>query len=209
MHPQSFSMSAGFEPVRLRGLYRTGRNVTQQTFDRLLAWLHPDREEAGRTYEQMRRNLIKVFTCRGCRCPEEMTDETIDRVTGKVEQIIGSYQGDPALYFYGVARNVLREYNKVQVLHGTLPPAEDPDSLRPELDCLEECMEHLLPKNRELLVDYYQEDKQAKIDHRKELASRLGLDVNALRIRVHRIRSVLGDCTAACLQRHKLQQGSR
>ncbi len=205
MLTQPFPLSAGFEPVRLRGFYRTGQNVTPQAFDRLLGWLHPDREEGARTYEQIRRKLIKVFTSRGCRCPEELADETIDRVTGKVEQILGDYQGDPALYFYGVARNVLREYNKVRTLRQTpLAPAES-DSVQPELDCLEECMEHLLPRNRELLVEYYQEDKQAKIDHRKELASRHGIDMNALRIRMHRIRSVLGDCTTACLERHKTQ----
>lgn len=65
-------------------------------------------------------------------------------------------------------------------------------------------MEKMLPKNRDLLVEYYQEDKQAKIDHRKELAGRYGLDMNALRIRVHRIRSVVGECTTACLQRRRI-----
>jgi DNA-directed RNA polymerase specialized sigma24 family protein len=203
MSTQALTLSPGFELVRPRALSHARREITKQDLDRLLAWLHPGREEAGRAYEQIRRKLITVFASRGCDCPEELTDETMDRVIGKVERIAGSYEGDPALYFYGVARNVWREYLKVRRMP-TTPPPDPPDSLRPELDCLDECMEKLLPKNRELLVEYYHEDKQAKIDHRKELAGRHGLDMNALRIRVHRIRSVVGECTTTCLNRRSI-----
>ena len=79
------------------------------------------------------------------------------------------------------------------------------DSIQPELDCLEVCLERLLPKNQALLVEYYQEDGRAKIEHRKAIASRHGIEMNGLRIRVHRIRSVVSECTTACLQNRKIQ----
>jgi DNA-directed RNA polymerase specialized sigma24 family protein len=200
MSAQSHAIPTGFEQVRLRAVSRANREVAPEAFDRLLEWLHPDKEKAGPTYEQIRRKLIKVFTSRCCDCPEELADETIDRVAAKVDQVAGGYQGDPALYFYGVARNVCREYRKVKKLPERLPLPPEPEPIRPELDCLEECMEHLLPKNRELILDYYQGDRRSKIAHRKELASRYHLDMNALRIRIYRIRSVLSECTASCLQ---------
>ncbi len=205
MPAQFFASSAGFEPIRPRALSHASREITPEAFERLLEWLHRDRNEAGRIYEQIRRRLIKVFTSRCCDCPEELADETIDRVVRKVEQVTRGYQGDPVLYFYGVARNVFREYHRIKRLAQLPTPLEQSDSPRPELDCLDDCMGHLPPKNRELLVDYYQEDRQAKIDHRKEIARRNGLDMNALRIRVYRIRSFLGECTVACLQRQKIQ----
>jgi DNA-directed RNA polymerase specialized sigma24 family protein len=174
------------------------RAVTPEAFGRLLEWLHEDREEAGRVYETIRRKLIRVFACRGCDFPEELADETIDRVAEKSREVADNYRGDPALYFYGVARNVCREYRKTRKVRRLSPP--EPAAESRELDCLEACMRHLTQNNREMLLEYYQEDGRAKIEHRRLLADRYGLDMNALRIRLHRIRSAVGECTAACLQ---------
>ena len=44
--------------------------LTPELFEQLLDWLNPDREQAGRDYEALRRRLIKLFTCRGCSDPE-------------------------------------------------------------------------------------------------------------------------------------------
>ena len=43
------------------------------------------------------------------------------------------------------------------------------------LSCLEVCLEGLPAESRELIVDYYRDDKRDRIDRRKELADRLGL----------------------------------
>ena len=57
-----------------------------------------------------------------------------------------------------------------------------------------------LPKGqRQLVLDYYREDKRAKIDYRKELASKLGIALNALRIRAFRIRAELQVCMEQCM----------
>ena len=60
----------------------------------------------------------------------------------------------------------------------------------------------ILPKSRfGLAVTEFvdKEDKHAKIVHRKELAGRLGIAVNALRIKAHRIRVSLQVCVENCL----------
>ena len=61
-------------------------DLSQEAFDRLLAWLNPNRALAGEKYEEIRRRLIKIFTCRGCTCPEVLADETINRVARKVKK---------------------------------------------------------------------------------------------------------------------------
>jgi DNA-directed RNA polymerase specialized sigma24 family protein len=175
--------------------------LTQESFDALLDWLDPQREKAGQKYEDIRRRLIKIFTCRGCSEPEDLADETINRVTNKLKEIEAGFTGDRARYFYGVANKVHLEYlrRKPDV---TLPlPVANSDEVEREFKCLETCIDRLTPDNRELVLQYYQEDKKAKIDHRKMLAEHLGIAVNALRIRACRIRATLLECVQNCLER--------
>jgi DNA-directed RNA polymerase specialized sigma24 family protein len=174
--------------------------VTQVAFDSLLAWLDPDREQAGKKYEHIRCRLIKIFTCRGRPDADELADETINRVTLKAPHIAQDYVGDPALYFYGVAQKVFLESVRKQPPAVTPPPVEKSEAVEQEYECLERCMERLPPGNRELVLEYYREEKRAKIEHRRRLAERLGIAQNALRIRAHRIRATLQQCVQGCLE---------
>jgi RNA polymerase sigma factor (sigma-70 family) len=185
--------------------------ITQQAFDELLNWLDADRDSAGSKYEKIRVRLIKIFACRGCCEADDLADETINRVTAKLGEIAESYSGDPALYFYGVAQKVHLEYlrKKPPVQESaqagrepggqTAWPAQPVEDVEQEYACLEKCMDRLPPENRRLVLEYYQEEKRAKIDHRKMLADQLGIAVNALRIRAHRIRLQLQQCVESCL----------
>jgi DNA-directed RNA polymerase specialized sigma24 family protein len=174
--------------------------VTQESFERMLSWLDPDREQAGEKYEVIRRQLIKIFVCRGSAVPEELADTTINRVISKAPVIADSYVGNPALYFYGVAKLVHLEYlrKKPEPMH--LPP---PDTSEQESDraheCLDHCMDGLPPRNRELILEYYSEEKQAKIDSRKSQAEKLGIEPKVLRLRATRIRASLQECLSHCL----------
>jgi RNA polymerase sigma factor (sigma-70 family) len=174
-------------------------------FDELLGWLHPDdRNKAGRKYEEIRRRLIRIFIYRGCTLAEDLADETINRVAKKVPEIRAKYNpsDDPALYFYGVARNIYREYLKRRPDPPPPPPptVAEEDDLTPEYDCLEKCLEHLTPQNRQLMLEYYQEEEGAKIERRKRLAGSFGMALNALRIRTHRIRAELKKCVLECMK---------
>jgi RNA polymerase sigma factor (sigma-70 family) len=182
-------------------------NLTAGSFDLLLEWLDSDRSEAGKKYEEIRRRLIKVFTCRGCYEADDLADETINRVTAKLSDIVESYSGDPALYFYGVAQKVHLEfmrkkaafYESTEALEN-LPVVEEKIEVEEEYQCLERCMGQLPSESRRLVLEYYENEKRAKIDHRKKLAEQLGIAVNALRIRAHRIRSQLQQCVQNCLR---------
>jgi DNA-directed RNA polymerase specialized sigma24 family protein len=173
--------------------------LTQEAFDALLAWLDPEREAAGRKYEEIRLRLIKLFTCRGCSEPEDLADETINRVSKKLKDIQSNYAGDPARYFYGVANKVHLEY--IRRRPPVVPPvtSEASEDVEKEYECLERCIQTLTNENRILVLQYYQLEKRAKIDHRKQLATQLGIAVNALRIRACRIRSALQKCVQNCI----------
>jgi len=177
--------------------------LDQESFNKLLDWLGPDRERAGQRYEEIRCNLIRVFARRGCPIAEELSDETIDRVTRKVLEIADSYVGDPCLYFYGVAHNVYLEYVKKRPDPLPQPQPDPSDEKECRLSCLDHCMERLDPDSREIILEYYQDEKRAKIDHRKELALRLGITLNTLRMRVHRIKLILQQCVVGCLAQNQ------
>jgi DNA-directed RNA polymerase specialized sigma24 family protein len=183
---------------------RKNWSLTQESFDRLLGWLGDGRDEAGRSYESIRRSLIKIFTCRGCREPEELADETINRVVEKLPDIEATYTGERALYFYGVANNVHLEYLRRKPAPAPPPPrpepsADDDDEGEREYECLLRCIGVLTPASRELVLQYYEEEKGAKVSNRRRMAERLGIALNALRIRAHRIRLSLQKCVEQCV----------
>lgn len=183
--------------------------LTGEALDSLLTWLGPDREQAGRMYEHIRKSLIKIFAWRGCADAEDLADETINRVARKVPEIASTYEGNPALYFYGVGRRLFLEYQKQQLRRAPQEPdAESHASVVEEAsagelerrhECLEQCLQKLSESNRELVREYYQRDLQTRGDSRSELARRLGVSATALRVRAHRLRAALLDCIRDCL----------
>ena len=185
---------------------RKGWDLNQEAFDELLAWLNPDRESAARKYEDIRERLIRIFLHRGCPSAEDLADKTINKVARKVHEIKVYYVGDPALYFCGVARNVYAEYSKVPVELPVIPeilaapPPEDLDESEAQHKCLERCLQRMAPADQELLLDYYCEERGAKIEQHKEMAQRRGMTVNALRIMIFRLRAHFKKCMQNCLK---------
>src|SRR5918912_468429 len=96
--------------------------LTQEAFDRLLAWLDPDQARAGQKYEEIRRSLVKFFEFRGCLTPDEQADETIDRVARRISEGVEVLTDNQFLYFYGVALRVLQEYQRKQAAQPQPPP---------------------------------------------------------------------------------------
>lgn len=181
------------------------RTLTQEDFNGLLGWLHPDRERAGEIYEEIRAVLVRGFRAQGCPVPEELTDETINRVAIKLPEFVETYVGDPVRYFRRVAHYVHLEYLRGARTAAPLPdefePRADAEDVEPEYECLEECIGKLPPRSRELVLQYYQGEKRLKIELRKELAARLNTQLPQLRLQAHRIRTALKSCIVDCLRR--------
>jgi DNA-directed RNA polymerase specialized sigma24 family protein len=179
--------------------------LTQQAFDRFLACIDADRERAGQKYETLRCKLVKFFEWRACAVAAvDLTDETLNRVACRISQ--GEIVRDISNYAYGVARMIylekMKELKREEAARENVPTETDPEDPRAteRLECFENCLQKLSDENRKLIVAYYQEQRRAKIKLRKELAERLGIQLNALRIRAHRIRTKLEDCVMNCLQ---------
>jgi RNA polymerase sigma factor (sigma-70 family) len=186
--------------------------LTQEDFDTLLDWLSPDRERAGQKYEEIRGSLVKIFSWRGYHDAEDLADEVMNRVVSKVKDLSAYYVGDPALYFYGVAKKILlecgrREEHQPLMTHMSMASdsasVDETDEGVRLRECLQKCLQKLSSGDRDLILSYYQKSKQKKIDYRKSLAEELGIDTNALRVRVYRIRAGLKSCIKNCVKSHR------
>jgi len=180
--------------------------LTQAAFDRLLACLDTDRDAAGRKYVEVRSNLMRFFEWRGCAFPEDHADETINRVARRVSE--GEEIRNPAGYFLGVGRLVLlevyKEREKQQLALSEFAYTSDEhqqlDDVEPRAECLKRCLEGHTPENRELILQYYQGEKAAKIENRRKLSARLKTPLNTLRMRALRLRERLLICVTDCLK---------
>lgn len=179
----------------------------QESFNSLLGWLDPVRDKAAEKYEKIRGMLIKLFSSHGVVNAEDLADETIDRVTRKLPEIMKDYVGDPARYFYTVARRVSLESQKQQTrataYEALIAGTQASDDAEPTYECLRKCLEQLSVDNRELLLQYFSVEKRKKIDSHKELAQSLGIPLNALRIRAHRLKASIRKCVTSCLEQAK------
>lgn len=177
--------------------------ITTEQFEALLDWLDPDRELAGRKYEAIRAGLLRVFVSQGLNDAEDLADEVINRVTLRLPDIKDNYHGDPARYFYGVARNILKEVirrKEIAIEVTTVTFFVDP-IISTELECLESCLQVLQPEKSDFILDYYLYEGHDKVEHHKRMAAALGISHNALRGRAFQIRGGLEECVKQCVQR--------
>jgi RNA polymerase sigma factor (sigma-70 family) len=180
--------------------------LTKAAFDKLLANLGDEPELAAERYEELRRMLVKFFEWRATSFPEECADETLNRVARKIDEglIIQNISG----YCYGIARLVFLEWAKspdrkgVSLDEMTPVPAALDRAVEEDLEfeCFEECLRTLPTDSREVIVQYYGEEKRAMIDSRRQLAESLGIPLNALRSRAQRTRQRLEECITECLK---------
>jgi DNA-directed RNA polymerase specialized sigma24 family protein len=193
-------------------------SITQLAFTRLLAWLDDGVHSNGERYLEMRRRLVSYFDRRNRPAAEELADETLNRVARTLAQTGAIATKPPARYCYVVAKFVLLEDVRRERRHVPLDETWHVDGARPtprivpdsgvmlkeqRLDCLDRCLQELKPEQRDLIVEYYADDRRQKIERRRDLATRLGITMNALGIRAFRIRDGLMACVESCRQRRR------
>lgn len=196
---------------------KTRRELTPESFAQLLFALHPERAMAAERYEHVRQALLVFFTFRGAVDPPQLTDETINRVARRLAEGKEIFTENPLSYFYGVARNVWRETVAhpvtTQSLDDFLPPdkhhipdphelltqAQEQRAFEQRLTCLERCLQTLPPKDRDLMLAYYQGTGSTKIENRQDLAAQYGISLKTLRNKTSRLRCELAVCVRNCL----------
>jgi DNA-directed RNA polymerase specialized sigma24 family protein len=182
---------------------------------RLLDWLDEGTRSDGRRYLEMRRRLVAYFERKNCPTPDELADETLNRVARRLEEEGAIETDTPARYCYIVARFVfmerLRETQKEGALANDLrrrsradisgaTEADDERELKERrLNCLDQCLNRLEAASREIIARYYVGEARLKIEQRRALAEELGVTANALSIRACRIRDKLESCVRECV----------
>ena len=177
------------------------RQPTPEEFERLLAWLGSDSDEAGRKFNTIHARLVKVFASRGCVDAESLADEVCNRIAVRIDTIKTSYS-DPLPCFLGFVENVYREDRRdQQKLLNLKEPVRPrpPEELEREDECLKRCLGTLNQPEREIFVRYFQDERRTRINNRKKLATELVLTANALRIRAHHLRKEIHHCMVECL----------
>jgi DNA-directed RNA polymerase specialized sigma24 family protein len=161
-----------------------------------------NREAAGQKYELIRTGLIRIFVSNGFSDAEDLTDEVINRVMKRLPEVRPGYVGEPARFFHGFARNVVREARRrprntdtdtMPVIEITITHESD------EYECLIKCLKFLPAEKKELILDYYLYKGQDKIEHHKRMAIELGITDVALRGRAHQLRTSLEKCIKNCV----------
>jgi DNA-directed RNA polymerase specialized sigma24 family protein len=176
-----------------------------QPFEQLLSALHPDRERAGAQYRALHLQLVAFFDWRCSRRADEQADEVIDRVIRRIAE--GERIANLQTYALGVARLLLHEERKhavrEQAFHAQLVTLgkdfEEPEAPDDEQRTrFERCLDALSQDNRAIILAYYTGEGGTKIETRRRLAAEMGMDLNALRVRAHRIRARLEQCVSNC-----------
>ncbi len=181
--------------------------LNEAAWTKLLARLDSDAARAGELYETLRESLVKFLDWRGAHAPEDLVDETFNRVARKLDE--GETIQDLPAYCHGVARLVFlqsleRPEQRHVALEAALPlaaPLPEPETTDARRECLTHCLRELPAESRQLITTYYQNERRQKIDQRAALAERLGIPLNALRSRAQRIRDKLEQCVRRCSQR--------
>lgn len=181
---------------------------TPEALTKLLAAFSPDREEAWKNYELGRQKLIRYFERRSVMDAEHYADVVLDRAMRRIDEgtkidNLMPYLMTIASYVYlEIIHDQERARESIKNLRTSIPPVSiAPKEEGPSWRCFDECLDGMPAMKRDLIVEYYQEEAHAKIELHKQMAERLGIPLNALRIRVHRIRAELENCMRSCLDR--------
>jgi len=193
-------------------IWRTGFTVAQRLHpDHLAALLDrlgPDRDLAGERYVDLARRLRIIFLYRHCPDVDELVDETLDRAGRRLLELGDRFEGsDPARYVFGVAWNVARESFRRRSPEPLSegrdipdPGSDDPDESKELRDaCLDRCLARLPADDRRLALAYYEGEGGRRVRRRAELARELGVTLNALRLKLHRLTRQLRQCVFDCV----------
>ena len=173
---------------------------SEEAFNKLLAWLDPDSTKAAEKYQRIQFRLIKIFAAKGHVDPESLADETLNAVCLKIDWLLTNYSGNPALFFFGVAKKIHLEQIPKNIPQIPSPP--DNSEIEAGCLCLEKCLKTAVNADEGNWVLRYHEGRgQQRIQNRKLLADELGISINALRIRVFHIQARLRPCIEDCLEK--------
>ncbi len=181
--------------------------LSREALDKLLEYLDGDRERASEKYRELQNKLIALFEWRSCSAPEDLADETLNRVARRLEEGLEIKTREPFRYLRGVALNLIKEdykraareraaFEDYRYLETREEAAEESDERKAALDG---CLAGLESGDRDLILEFYRGEKSTRIANRRRQAEALGITRTALRIRAYRLRKELEKCVKKSL----------
>ncbi|HZR28716.1 MAG TPA: hypothetical protein VFA71_08035 [Terriglobales bacterium] len=161
----------------------------------LLAIFDSDSRKAEEKYVELYRKLVRYFEWNRTAEPEDLAQEALKRGFVRLQEGQKITVGDPAAYFFGIARNLVREgwsTRKPEPLpehfedQQAIPAQPSFRNLNPSEQAvfLTQCLRDLPGDEFEMLMAYVEGNGEA-------WGKKAGLEPGALRLRVHRLRKRL------------------
>jgi DNA-directed RNA polymerase specialized sigma24 family protein len=174
-------------------------DLTPEAFDKLLASLDSDRDEAGRKYVDLLRKLARFLGYWGCSAPQDQADDALSRTAARI--VAGEQIENLQRYTLGVAHLVYKESvrHEISRRNAMKPAEENTDQAAEErrARCYARCFHGLPSEEQELITRYY---SGHKAPDREALAKHRGISLNSLRVSAFRIRQKLARCLEECLK---------
>jgi hypothetical protein len=184
--------------------------------DRLLRYFDSDPVVASEKLLRCRQKLVRRFSAERCHDPEDLANETLQRVLQALERDEKQLTTRIEAFISGFATNILRESRR-RPIHkedplDDLSPAREPRTVSiqelllafsEEEDlrrCLKRCLDELHPSDLKILIPYYDAGPGEKLKKVREgMALSLGLTSSQLRKRAFNLRTKLETCIKNCL----------
>jgi DNA-directed RNA polymerase specialized sigma24 family protein len=176
--------------------------VQKENLDKMLRMLGPSEEAAALEYRRLHQRLSRFFEWNSVEDPTALADEAIDRLARRtLERDANEPIENPTAFVLSIARFLLleesREQRKKQEALQSWN-AQHHESAGTEAEVIDAALQHCLakmhPDRCRLIERYYLHEGRDKARDHRELASELGLTVNALRNRALRARQELEAC---------------
>ena len=81
-------------------------------------------------------------------------------------------------------------------------PTKEPENKNQH--CLEQCLAKLSADDSDLIVEYFCLEKSEKIEHRRNLAEKLQMEMGAIHTKIHRLKKTLRQCIEKCMAKNSL-----
>jgi DNA-directed RNA polymerase specialized sigma24 family protein len=141
-------------------------------------------EILAQDYLTLREKLIVFFERRLCPDAADLADDTLARLVGDVER--NGFPNSLEARVRAIAKNVYREWARRIQRFDPLPPVLSVPGHGGKAEDAREALAALPPHERVLLEEYYLQRKE-----REQMARRLGVSAQSLRVRVFRAKKRL------------------
>jgi len=161
----------------------------------LLTVLDPDPGQAEAKYIDLHQKLVRYFEWNRSAEPEDMAQEALKRGFTRLHEGQKITTDNPAAYFFGIARNLVREGWSLRRTEQLPQQLEDHPlfTVKPSFQTLnpseqavflQQCLRGLPKDEFEMLMAYVEGNGEA-------WGQKAGVEPGALRLRIHRLRKRL------------------